>query len=246
MYIAKAKWHSAAAILLAVVVSSCSMSGPAKKPDIGPAGLPAESQPNPPIVDRLKSPPAELYDLEATAGVVFQGLNKSNWPDAEAGINTFMNIWPEAKMLTGDKKGIKTADEALTNLMSAIKEQKVTAAYESLSKFIGSIGEIGKSYKLSPLSDLIAVDSGIRNVSFYVEQNDWAKAAIKVNELESTWGQAKPGLEKVGVLGEVTKTHSLVKQLKDAVAAQNKGAIEDHLADINDSMARIRDYYRGK
>jgi hypothetical protein len=245
MHISTVKW-SAAAVALAVFISSCSMAQPVKKPEIGPAGSPTESLPNPPFVERFKAPPTQLYDLEATAGVIFQGLNKSNWPEAEAGLNTFRNIWPEAKALTGDKKGVKSAEEALTKLSAAIAEKEVTATYDNLNKFMGSIGEVGKSYKLSPLSDLIAVDNGIRNVSFYVEENDWAKAAIKVNELDSTWGQAKPSMEKIGILGEVTKTHSLIKQLKDAVAAQNKGAIEDQLANINESMGRIRDYYRGK
>ncbi|MCE5285482.1 MAG: hypothetical protein LLG02_06515 [Pelosinus sp.] len=246
MHITKAKCHSAAAIALAILITSCSMAEPVKKPEIGPAGSPTESLPNPPILERFQAPPAQLYDLEATAGVIFQGLNKSKWPEAEAGLNTLQSIWPEAKGLTGEKKGVKTADEALTKLTAAIQEKEATATYDNLSKFMGSIGEIGKSYKLSPLSDLIAVDNGIRNVSFYVEDNDWAKAAIKVNELDGTWGQAKPSLEKVGILGEVSKTHSQIKQFKDAVAAQNKGAIEDQLANINDSMARIRNYYRGK
>jgi hypothetical protein len=246
MHVKKNKWHSAAVIALAIAISGCGMAEPVKKPEIGPAGSPVESLPNPPVLERFKAPPAQLYDLEATAGVIFQGINKSDWPQAEAGLNTFKTIWPEAKTLTGDKKGTKTADEALSKLSAAISQKDVTAAYDNLNKFTGSIGEIGKSYKFSPLSDLIAVDNGIRNVSFYVTENDWSKAAIKVNELDSTWGQAKPSLEKVGILGQLTKTHSLIKQLKDAVAAQNKGAIEDQLANINDSMARIRDYYRGK
>lgn len=246
MHFLKAKWYSAVALATAIVVTSCSMSEPLKKPEVGPAGAPVESLANPPFLERFYSPPAQLYDLEATAGVIFGGLTKANWQDAEAGFETFRSIWPQAKELTGDKKGVKNADEALTKLAAAIKEKEVTATYDNLNKFMGSIGEIAQSYKLSPLSDLIAVDNSIRNVSFYVEANDWSKAAIKVNELDSTWGQAKPSMEKIGILGELTQTHSLIKQLKDAVAAQNKGAITDQLANINDSMARIRNYYRGK
>jgi hypothetical protein len=242
----KGIWYSALAIAVTLMISSCSLVEPAKKPEIGPAGSPVENLPNPPVLERFKSPPAQLYDLEATAGVIFQGFNKSNWPQAEAGLSTFKTIWPQVAEQIAGQKGVQAADEAIRKLTTAITEKEVSSTYENLNKFMGSIGEVGKSYKLSPLSDLIAIDNGIRNVSFYVEDNDWAKAAIKVNELESTWGQAKPSLEKIGILGEVTKTHSMIKQLKDAVAAQNKGAFEDQLANLNDSMARIRDFYRGK
>ena len=111
---------------------------------------------------------------------------------------------------------------------------------------MANIGDIGKSYKLSPLSDIIAVGNTVRNVSFYVQDNTWPKAKSKVKEMEGTWGQGKPSMEKVGILGEVTKTHSAVKQLKDAVDGENKGSAEEQIANINESMGTIREYYRSK
>jgi hypothetical protein len=236
----------AAIISLSLLLSGCNMFTPAKKPEIGPAGSPVEAKPNPPLTQRFVSPPGELYDLEATAGVIFQGINKGDWSQVESGLTTLQTLWPQIKNLTGNKKGINDADEALTQLVTNIAAKKSTESYESLNKFMVSVSDVGKSYKLSPLSDIIAVGNTLRNVSFYVHDKAWDKAKAKVKELEGTWGQAKPGMEKVGILGEITKTHSAVKQLKDAVEAENKGSAEEQITNINESMGTIREYYHGK
>ena len=233
-------------ISLTLLVSGCNMFTPLKKPEIGPAGSPVETKPNPPISQRFESPPKELYDLEATAGVIFQGINKKDWVQAERGIATLQTLWPQIKDLAGNKKGLKDADEALTTLETDINKQSSLASYESLIKFMASVSDVGKSYKLSPLSDIVAIGNTIRNVSFYVQEKNWDKAKAKMKELEGAWGQAKPSMEKVGILGEITKTHSAVKQLKDAVEAENKGAAEEQIANINESMGIIREYYHGK
>lgn len=234
-------------VVAAAFVSGCALlSGPAPKPEIGPAGKPVESKSNPPFMERFFSAPAELYDLEATAGVVFEGINKGNWSQTQAGLANLQTIWQQVKAAVGDKKGVKEADEALEKLTAAINNQKVNESYETLIKFMGSVSDIGKSYKLSPVADIIAVSNGIRNVSFYVEDKDWKRAAAKVKELQGTWEKVKPSMEQVGVLGEITKTHSIVNQMKDAVNAENKGAFQEHLANINESMGRIREYFRGK
>lgn len=236
-------------ILLSFLLSGCSSFPglrPAPKPEIGPAGKPVESKPNPPFIERFFSAPAELYDLEATAGVVFEGINKEDWSQAQAGLTNLKTLWQQTQAVVGDKKGVKEADEAIGKLTTAIDSQKITESHENLIKFMGSIGDIGKSYKLSPISDIIAVSNGIRNVSFYVEDKDWKKAASKVKELQGTWEKVKPSMEQVGVLGEITKTHSTVNQMKDAVNAENKGAFQEHLANINESMGRIRGFFRGK
>lgn len=237
---------TAAIISLSLLLSGCNMLSPVKKPEIGPAGSPVESKPNPPLTQRFTSPPGELYDLEATAGVIFQGINKGNWPQVESGMTTLQTLWPQVKTLTGNKKGIKDADEALTQLVTNVAGKKTTESYEDLNKFMISISDVGKSYKLSPLSDIVAVGNTLRNVSFYVHDKAWDKAKAKVKELESAWGQAKPSMEKVGILGEVTKTHSAVKQLKDAVEAENQGSAEEQIMNINESMGAIREYYHGK
>ncbi|WP_371369386.1 hypothetical protein SRRS_25760 [Sporomusa rhizae] len=234
-------------LILSFLMSGCSLlSGPAAKPEVGPAGKPVESKPNPPFLERLYSAPVELYDLEATAGVVFEGINKENWNQAQESIANLQNLWQQAKVSVGEKKGVKEGDEAITKLTAAINDKKATESYESLIKFMGSVGDIGKSYKLSPISDIIAVGNAIRNVSFYVEDKDWQKAASKVKELQGTWGQVKPSMEQVGILGEITKTHALVNQMRDAVNAENKGSFLDLQANINESMGRIRNFFRGK
>lgn len=240
--------HFVIALGLAALMAftGCGMLSPAKKPEIGPTGKPVESKPNPPVVERFYSAPAQLYDLEAIAGSTFEGINKENWPQAEAGLLNLQTAWQDAKQTVGEKKGVKEADEAIVKLEASIKDKQVTASFESLTKFMGSVGDVGKSYKLSPVADIIAVGNGLRNVSFYVEDKNWSKAASKVKALEDTWNQVKPSMEKFGILGEVTKTHSYVKQLKDAVNAESKGAVEEQTANLNESMGRIRDYYRGK
>ena len=248
MLITNKKMYSLAAVLMVscFLFSACSLYEPAKKPDIGPAGKPTDSKPNPPFTERFLSPPAELYDLEATAGVVFEGINKENWTQSESGLSNLQTLWLTAKPLVGEKKGVKEAEQALQDLTIAVAGKEVTKSYESLNKFMGSISEIAKSYKLSPLSDIIAIDNTIRNVAFYVEDRNWSKAAAKAKELDDTWGQVKPSKEKTGILGETTAAHATVKQLKDAVNAENKGAVEDNIANMNESMGRIREFYRGK
>lgn len=235
-----------AVLLIAVLASGCGLMGPAKKPDIGPAGKPTEAKPNPPVMERFASAPTQLYDLEAIAGTVFEGVNKENWQQAEAGLYNLQAVWQQAKDVTGDKKGVREGDEAIGKLAASIMDKKITASYESLNKFMGSVADVGKSYKLSPVADLIAVGNALRSVSFYVADKDWSKAASKVKGLDDTWNHAKPTMEQFGVLGAVTTTHAAVKQLKDAVNAENKGSAEEQVANLNESLGKIRDYYRGK
>lgn len=231
--------------VLLVTVTGCSLLTPAKKPEIGPAGKP-ETKGNPPIVERFKSPPYQLYDLEMTAGALFAGVNAEDWNQAQAGLQQLQTIWQEISPSLGDEKNVKKANETLAKLATAVGGKKITASYEALNGFMGSIGDIGLNYKLSPLADIIAISNLVRNVSFYVEEKNWSKAASKVKELDGSWGQIKPSVESIGILGEVTRTHSFVKQLKDAVNAENKGAAESHIQSLNDSIGRIRDHYRGK
>ncbi len=233
-------------IALLILTAGCNLMAPAQKPDVGPAGKPVESKPNPPFWQRFGSASPLLYDLEAVAGRIFEGINKERWDQAEAGLHNMQNLWQQTKPVIEGKKGVKEADEALEKLTSAVTGKQITASYENLNKFMAAIAEIGKSFKLSPLSDMITVSNAIRNVSFYVEDNNWSKAAAKVKELEGTWEQLKPSMEQIGILGEVTKTHSAVKQLKDAVNAENKGAVENQIANLNESMGIIREYYKGK
>lgn len=233
-------------LVLTLLFSGCNMLEPAKKPETGPAGKPPESKDNPPLGQRFWSPPGQLYDLEATAGVVFEGLNKAIWPQAQEGLANLQTTWEKAKPLVGEKKGVKEADEALSKLSDSIADRKLTNSYENLNKFMSSISDVAKSYKLSPLSDIISVGNALRNVSFYVEDQDWSKAASKVKELENTWNQVKPAMEQIGILSQITIAHSNVAQIKDAVNAENQGAFEENLANLNESLGRIRDFFYGR
>lgn len=235
-----------AVLLAAAILAGCGLTAPAKKPDIGPAGKPTESKPNPPVMERFASAPAQLYDLEAIAGTVFEGVNKENWQQAESGLYNLQAVWQQAKDAAGDKKGVKDGDEAIGKLATSVMDKKITASYENLNKFMGSVADVGKSYKLSPVADLIAVGNALRSVSFYVADKDWSKAASKAKGLDDTWNHSKPALEQLGVLGAVTTTHASVKQLKDAVNAENRGSAEEQVANLNESLGKIREYYRGK
>jgi len=235
-----------AVLFAASVTAGCGLAEPAKKPEIGPAGKPTESKPNPPVMERFASAPTQLYDLEAIAGTVFEGVNKENWQQAEAGVYNLQAVWQQAKEAAGDKKGIKDGDEAIGKLAVSVMDKKITASYENLNKFMGSVGDVGKSYKLSPVADLVAVGNALRSVSFYIADKNWSKASSKVKGLEDTWNNAKPPLEQIGILGAVTTTHAYVKQLKDAVNAESEGAAEEHIANLNESLGKIREFYRGK
>jgi len=198
------------------------------------------------VMERFASAPNQLYDLEAIAGTVFEGVNKENWQQAEAGVYNLQAVWQQAKEAAGDKKGIKDGDEAIGKLAVSVMDKKITASYENLNKFIGSVGEGGKSSTWAPVADLVAVGNALRSVSFYIADKNWSKASSKVKGLEDTWNNAKPPLEQIGILGAVTTTHAYVKQLKDAVNAESEGAAEEHIANLNESLGKIREYYRGK
>ncbi|MDR3593043.1 MAG: hypothetical protein P4N41_25565 [Negativicutes bacterium] len=227
-------------------LAGCGLGMSANKPEVGPAGKPAEAKANPPFFNRFQAAPAQFYDLEATAGSTFEGINKENWEQAEAGLSQLQSTWEETKQQVGDMKGVGDGDKALAKLTEAVMAKQITVSYESLNRFMGVISDMGKNYKLSPISDIVAAGNTIRNVSFYIEDKNWLKAGAKAKEMSDSWNRSKPALEQFGILGEVTKTHSFVNQLRDAVAAENKSAADERIADLNTSMGRIREYYRGR
>ncbi|MDR3564103.1 MAG: hypothetical protein P4N59_22060 [Negativicutes bacterium] len=232
-------------VLSLLVVSGCGWSD--RKPiEIGPAGKPAEAKTNAPLLTRYRSAPAPLYELEAIAGWTFEGINKENWEEAETGLAHLQQVWQEAKDQVGDMKGVGQADKALAKLSEAVTAKQITTSYENLNQFMGAVSDVGKNYKLSPVADIIATGITIRNVAFYVEDKNWLKAGAKAKEMSDNWNRIKPELEQFGIMGEVTKTHSYVNQLRDAVAAENKGGASDRIADLNKSLGRIREFYRPK
>ncbi|MBP2649796.1 MAG: hypothetical protein H6Q74_621 [Firmicutes bacterium] len=214
--------------------------------DTGPIGRITKIKP-PTNLNSLVTPaPQSLFDLETIAGTTFEAINKANWSQASEGLIQLQWVWQQIKPLINDPENQKSADEALTKLGSAINEQQVTTSCEGLNRFMSSISDISKAYKLSPLSDIIVVDNAVRDASFYIENKDWSKASSKMKQLENTWKQVKPGLEKIGILGQTAKIHSYVNQLKDAVTAENQSSAIEKLGDINAGMAQIRAYYQNK
>lgn len=232
---------------ISMAVIGCSLAEPTKKPETGPIGTTLVSHTNPPLLQRFESPPVELYDIETIAGTVFEGIAKEKWPDAESALSNLSTLWQQTKTLIGDKKGVKEADEALSNLSNSMKAENADDAYQDLNKFMSNVSDVGKSYKLSPISDIITIDNAIRNLNYYVATNkDWKKSAAKSKELNATWSALKPTLEQVGILSEITKAHSLVNQIKDSVDAENKGTFTEQIAKLNESIGHIRDFFRGK
>lgn len=231
---------------LTLATTGCGLGQPAPKPEFGPAGKPAEAKPNPPLLSRFATAPVELYDLETAAGAVFEGINKGDWQQAENNARNMYDLWQQAKQKTGDMKGVADGDKALDKLQAAVAAKKITASYENLNKFMSTAADIGKNYKLSPLADIIGLGNAVRAVAFYVEEQDWSKAASKAKALENAWGQFKTSLEQPGILGEVTKSHAYITQIKDAVNGENKGTAQEQITNLNESMGRIREYYKGK
>ncbi len=228
-----------------ILTTGCSWVTPVKKPDIGPAGKP-EYKTNAPLIERFQSPPPQLYDLEMKAGLIFDGINSQNWDMVQSDWLQLQSLWQAISPQLGDEKNVRKANKGLAKLSDAIDDQKADSAYQALNEFMSSVSDIGQNFKLSPLSDIISISNKLRNVSFYVSDSDWTKAASRVKELESSWEQAKPSVESVGILGEVTRTHSYIKQLVDAVNAENSGASDSHIKSLNDSLGSIRQFYRGK
>jgi len=230
-------------ILFSMLSTGCGLT--ANQTDSGPTGKLTKTKPNKPIIELLSPAPAKLYDLETIAGLTFEGINKENWAQTEEGLANLVSSWQETKLSVGDEKTVALGDEALNKLSTAITEKQVTASYENLNKFMATISDIAKLHKLSPLADIITIGNAVRSTSFYVEEKNWSKASVKVKALDTTWKQSKPGLEKFGIIGEITKTHSYINQIKDAINEENKGNADDKLTDINSSIAQIREYYRG-
>lgn len=233
-------------IALSLLAGGCSLQQPAPKPDFGPAGKPADAKPNPPLITRFTTAPPELYDLEALAGAVFEGINKGNWDQAENNAQKMYDLWQQTKQKVGDMKGVSDGDKAMDRMIAAVAAKKVTSSYDNLSKFMNVASDIGKNYKLSPITDIIGLGNAVRAVAFYADDQDWRKAAVKTKALENAWGQFKTSLEQPGILGEVTKTHSYITQIKDAVNGENKDAVKEQIANINESMGYIREYYKGQ
>lgn len=232
--------------LLLLMISGCTLGTAEKKPEIGPTGSGPLTLPNPPFLQRFQSPPATLYDLDALAGQIYEAFAKNNSQQEMQLITDLANVWTATEPQLGDKKGVPEAKEALKKLQESVSNSSFETKVDNLNQFMGKVSEIGQSYKLSPVADLIATSNNVRILAYYVDQKDWLKAGAKAQQLENSWEQIKPGLEKFGVLSEITASHGIIKGLRDSVAAEDKDGSEGKIKQLNDHLGKIRDYYRSK
>lgn len=233
-------------IMTIACTTGCGIFQAQKKPEIGPTGSGEEAKANPPFWQRFDKPPLQLYDLEELSGTLFESICHNNWNAAVEQMTALRKAWEEAKPQVGDKKGVKAADEALQKVSTAVSNNNTLDSYETLNQFLAAISDVGKSYKLSSLSDILLIGNSARNVGYYVTTKDWTKALTKVNELDGTWAQVKPSMEQFGILSEVTKTHGTIKTLKDSVTSENQGAAENQLKLLNESLGNIREFYKNE
>jgi hypothetical protein len=217
-----------------------------KKPEIGPTGSGEAAKTNPPFFERFDKPPSQLSALEELSGTLFESIINNDWEQAGIQMTSLRNVWEESKPQVGDKKGLKEADEAIQKVSDAVNKQAPFDSYEMLNQFLAAVSDIAKSYKLSPLSDILLIGNAARNVGYYVATKDWTTATKKITELEGTWLQVKPSMEQFGILSEVTKAHGTIKSLKDAIAGENQGSAENQLKLLNESLGNIREFYKNK
>ena len=222
------------------------MSQAQKKPEIGPTGSGEATKANPPFWQRFDKPPLQLYALEELSGTLFESITNNNWEQASVKLTSLRNVWEESKPQIGDKKGLKEADEAIQKVSDAVNNQATFDSYEMLNQFLAAVSDIAKSYKLSPLSDILLLGNSARNVGYYVATKDWPTATKKITELDGTWLQVKPSMEQFGILSEVTKAHGTIKSLKDAIAGENQGSAASQLKLLNESLGNIREFYKNK
>lgn len=200
--------------------SACTLNGfPAKKPDIGPIGTSNQKAASLPLAERFFSSPSQMYDMEISSGALFENLMKEDWGKSEQIVMGLQEIMRKNNSLKENEK--EKINVTLNQLNNLLLENKKSEAYEKLTNLSKNIIDITKPYSLSPLADLITINASVRNTTYYVETKQWKVAATKAKELESLWKQAKPSLEQPGILGEVTKIHSTIAQLKESIDAEN-------------------------
>ncbi|HBS58313.1 MAG TPA: hypothetical protein DEA44_03490 [Firmicutes bacterium] len=228
--------------LLVCLPAGCSRLGvqpaPQSKPENGQQELT--------YVEKVKRPPSVYFDLVSALDELFKPLNKMDFTQAQAEYQKALALWETAKTETGTVKGVQETDEALKSLGTAIAAGKSQESMAGLNKFANNLQELLTNYKLSPLSDIVNLAAISRNVSWELADHDFKKAFVRTEELEKTWEQSKTNLEQAGILSEVTKAHESVDKIKGAVTAENKMAADSQLKKFNESLMKIRNFYRQK
>lgn len=192
-------------------------------------------------------PPREFYDLEKSSGMIFQFIQTEKWPDAEAEFQQLKTTWLTLSKSLVDNNTLTASPESkISALSNSIQERKVTQSLENINQFMGSISDISKTYKISPVTDIIMLGNSLRNISAYASIKDWSNLEKKTKELENMWHDAKPGVEQVGIISESTKIHASINRLKDAIDSENIAQVTEEIHKINESLAKIRIFYYGK
>lgn len=231
-------------VALTLAVTSCGITPPIKTPINGPLGKSTENKPSLSWLQHLSSPPTGIYDLEQIAGLLFSAINSENWEEAQNYFNFLNEAWQKTKPNILDKKSVDETSQIISLLNLSVQQKRLNLSHNNLNKFMHKINEMARSYYLSPSADIIGINIVLRNVAFALAERDWKQSALKAKELENTWQQMKPSIEQLGIIGEITTTHALIKQLKDAVSAENEIVAKGHLSKINQSMGRIRNFYQ--
>ena len=228
--------------LLICLPAGCSRLGTFTQP--APQSKPETGQQELTYVEKVKRPPSVYFDLASELDELFKPLNKMDLTQAQAEYQKTLTLWETAKAETGDIKGMKETDEALKSLGTAIAAGKSQESMAGLNKFSNNLQELLTNYKLSPLSDMVNLATISRNVSWELEDHDFKKAFVRTEELKKTWEQSRTNLEQAGILSEVTKAHESIDKIKGSVTAENKMAADAQLKKFNESLTKIRDFYR--
>lgn len=184
--------------------------------------------------------PTKLYDIEGLAGNIFEGILSRNWNDATANLSQLITAWTDVKSVIENPTAILQSEEVLSLLISAVQARNPDLSQTELNDFMYKISDISKGYKLSPLSDIIAINNAGRDLRYAVENKNWVTAAAKAKELQNTWGRAKSNLEQFGILGDITETHSSIEQMKNSVEEENRTTFLERFQKFNEGMSHIR------
>jgi hypothetical protein len=212
--------------LMAVVVGSVSLSG---------CGL---------LSSGSKAQAQNFYELSENAEKIYVTVINQNWTDARDTYLLLDETWQKTKE-TLPAEDAQKGEENLVTLSKAIEAGDRLGSCRGLNKFMGTVAEIGEKEKIMPLSIMIEVSTALRETVFYAVEEDWSKAAAKSKALINVWNHSKPAMEQVGILSEVTETHSFINRLQDAIDAEDKDAALEIFSEINETLAKIHKFHCG-
>lgn len=230
-------------LLLCLLCSGCSWFTAQSKPDQQKNSNESQELT---YLEKVKRPPPIYFDLEAEIEDLFKAINKLDFSKAQAEYQKVQTTWAKAKNQSGNIKGVKETDEALTTLGSSLSSGKGPESIASLNKFTNSLGTLLMNYKLSPLSDIVNLATISRNIAWELAERDFKTAQLRTDELKKTWEATKVNLEQPGILGEITKAHDVIGKIKNTVAAENQMASEDQLKKFDEGLTKIRNFYKQK